>query len=65
MDLSDDRLQFAALLGGGVVVWGLVDYALSQAGYSTVGAVVWAIGYLTTMLLIWYIWVRPLDLTGP
>jgi hypothetical protein len=65
MDLSDDRLQFAALLGGGVVSSGLADFALARAGYTDIGAVVWAVGYLTTMLLIWYIWVRPLDLTGP
>jgi hypothetical protein len=65
MDLSDDRIQFAALLGGGVVISGLADFALARAGYTDLGALVWAAGYLTTMALIWYIWVRPLDLTGP
>jgi len=59
------RLKFALVLSGGIVLPGLADYALAQAGYDTLGMLVWVTGYIGTMLLIWYLWLRPLDLTGP
>jgi hypothetical protein len=62
---TSDRLLFGALLAAGVVIPGLADFALARAGYPSLGAIVWAMGYLGTMLAIWYIWVRPLELTGP
>jgi hypothetical protein len=58
-------VKFAALLSGGVILSGLADYGLAQAGYEIFGVMVWISGYVGTMLLIWYIWLRPLDLTGP
>jgi hypothetical protein len=64
MGLSE-RLTFVLVLSGGVVLPGLADYALTQAGYGTVGMVVWVVGYIGAMVFIWYRWLRPLELTGP
>lgn len=61
----DDRVALGAVLVAGVVVPGVADYALSTAGYDTAGMVVWAVGYLSMALVVWYRWLRPLDFTGP
>jgi hypothetical protein len=61
----DERVLFGLVLATGVVVPGAADFALSKAGFDTAGTVVWAFGYLTMALVVWYRWVRPLDLTGP
>lgn len=61
----DERMTFGLVLTAGVVIPGFVVYALTAIGYDTVGTVVWAVGYLAMVLVIWYRWVRPLDFTGP
>ena len=61
----DERVLLGAVLAAGVVVPGVADYALSTAGFDTAGMVVWAVGYLTMALVVWYRWIRPLDLSGP
>ncbi|QGN06227.1 hypothetical protein Hrd1104_02250 [Halorhabdus sp. CBA1104] len=58
------RLAFVAVALAGIVGFGLADYALTSAGYSTAGMVVWGGGYLGTIVLLWYGWLRPLDLDG-
>lgn len=66
--LSDGRVRFALVLAGGVVLPGLANYALKSADFpysDPLGSAVWAGGYLGAMLLIWYVWFRPLELTGP
>lgn len=59
--MDRNRLTFAAILLGGIVGFGLADYALARAGYPTVGGLVWAIGYIGTVIVLWYGWLRPLD----
>ena len=59
--IGQSRLAFAAILLGG---FGLADYALASAGYPTIGGLVWAIGYLATILILWYGWVRDLEFRG-
>ena len=59
------KLRFALVLFISVVVPGVADYFLSAAGYDTLGMIVWIGGYGIGMLLIWLVWVRPLDLHGP
>lgn len=54
-----------ALLAVGIAVSGLADFALAQAGYGSLGTYVWAIGYAGTILLLFFLFLRPLDLTGP
>lgn len=58
------RLAFVAILVGGVVGFGLADYVLVRAGYPMAGAIVWAVGYAGTVLLLWYGWIRPLEFRG-
>lgn len=60
----NDKLLFALVLTGGVVGAGVVDFALSRLGLASVGMVAWALGYGGTVLLVWAIWFRPLDLDG-
>lgn len=61
----DERVLFGVVLATGVVVPGAADYALSMAGYDTLGMVVWAGGYFAMVLAVWYRWIRPIDFTGP
>jgi len=61
---SNEKLRFGAALAVGVMVPGLAHYALSAAGYRTLGSLVWATGYVTAAVAIWFIWIRPLDLRG-
>lgn len=61
----DERVTFGLVLTAGVVIPGFLVYAFAALGYDTVGTVVWVVGYLTMVLVVWYRWVRPLDLTGP
>ena len=48
-----------------VIVPGLANGFLSQMGYPWVGSAVWAMGYGLGVVFIWYVWIRPLDITGP
>ena len=64
----DDRprwLSFMLVLAGGIALSGLADFALTQAGYGALGAYVWALGYAGTILLLFVLYLRPLELTGP
>ena len=62
--LNSAKVQFAVMLAATILLPGLMDYALSAAGYDSLGGAVWAVGYGFGVLAIWYIWIRPLDLTG-
>ena len=59
-----EKVRLGAALALGVAIPGLFNYFLSAAGYRTLGAAVWAVGYLTAVLVIWHVWIRPLDLQG-
>lgn len=61
----DSRVLLGLIIAGGVVIPGVLNYVLEQAGASTLGAVVWALGYATMVVVVWYGWIRPLDLSGP
>lgn len=60
-----EAFRFALVAVTGVVVPGLAAHFLKAAYGSWVGAYVWAVGYATTIGVIWYVWLRPLDLHGP
>ena len=62
--LESTKVQFAVMLAVTVVVPGLADYALSAAGYDSLGGIVWAVGYGLGIIAIWYVWIRPLDISG-
>lgn len=57
------RVALIAALG--VAVAGLADAALTAAGYVALARVVWAVGFGFTVLVVWYLWLRPMDITGP
>lgn len=59
------KLTFIAVLVIGIVVPGLARWALGNAGYPTVGAFVFVTGYATMVFVLWFGWVRPMDITGP
>lgn len=65
VSVSRDRLLFVAILFLGVVGSGVARYALGQAGYDMLGTAVFVIGYAGMVAVLWYGWVRPLDITGP
>lgn len=59
------RLALGVVIAAGIVVPGVMDYALSALGHPQLGTLVWIVGYGTMVLLVWYVWIRPLELTGP
>jgi uncharacterized membrane-anchored protein len=58
------RKAFALVLLVGVAGTGIVVRLVNELGYSLLGSVVWFLGYGTTIFLLWYGWLRPLDLSG-
>jgi membrane associated rhomboid family serine protease len=59
-----EKVRFGLALALGVIVPGLFKYFLTTAGYPVLGTAVWVSGYLTAVLVVWYVWIRPLDLAG-
>lgn len=59
-----------AKLGAGIAVIGIVgtgmlDFLFSQYGAPGVGRAVWAAGFTLTVLALWFVVLRPMDITGP
>lgn len=46
----DDRVFFSIVLTTSVVIPGVADFVLSNAGYDTAGIVAWGVGYLSMAL---------------
>lgn len=59
------KARFALVVALGIALSGLADHFLGAAYGEQVGQYVWAVGYATTIGVIWYVWLRPLDLQGP
>ena len=59
------KVRFALVLITAITVPGFTNYVLVQNGFETLGSIVWALGYGIGVLVLWYVWLRPLDLTGP
>ncbi|MBX0288760.1 MULTISPECIES: hypothetical protein [Haloarcula] len=49
----------------GIIGPGLLVYTLEQTNLPAVADLVWILGYGTTTVVVWFIWLRPLDLVGP
>jgi hypothetical protein len=60
-----DALLLATVLIVGVAGTGIVRRLLGEAGLTDLGVVVWILGYGGTVLVVWYGWIRPLDIDGP
>ena len=63
--LNRDTLLVIALLVVGVGGSGIARALLHERGYDAVGSAVFVLGYGTMVFLLWYGWIRPLDITGP
>ena len=63
--LGRDALLLAAVLLGGVAGTGVVRRQLGLLGYDTLGSIVFVLGYGGMVFVIWFVWIRPLDITGP
>jgi hypothetical protein len=68
--MESDLITRRTLTLVGVIVVGIVGSGLARrllglAGYSTAGRLVFVLGYATMVVVVWYGWIRPLDLTGP
>ncbi len=58
------KLRFGTMLALGIIVPGLIKFVLTQNGYSLLGTVIFFTLYLSAAIAIWFIWIRPLELTG-
>jgi len=63
--LNRDTLLIILLLVLGIGGSGLARGLLAEQGYDALGSTVFVIGYGTMVFLLWYGWIRPLDITGP
>lgn len=61
----DSRLLLVGIIAAGILLPGVANYYLADAGYHTLGSVVWVGGYGAMVFVVWYGWIRPLDLGGP
>ncbi|MFB6243425.1 MAG: hypothetical protein ABEH80_04955 [Halobaculum sp.] len=63
--LTRDALALAAVLLVGIAGTGVVRRQLGLLGYNNLGRVVFVVGYGGTILLVWFVWLRPLEISGP
>ena len=56
--------RFLVVFAVGVLGFGLLNSGLHVAGYPTLGTVVWIIGYGLTAFVLWYGWLRNIELVG-
>ena len=50
---------------GAMLALGFLDYLVFNSGYEGVATAIWAVGYGTIALGVWFVWLRPLDFTEP
>jgi hypothetical protein len=62
---SRDTLLVILLLVLGIGGSGLARGFLVERGYDALGSAVFVTGYGTMVVLLWWGWLRPLDITGP
>ncbi len=60
-----DTLLLVAVIVVGIVATGIVRRFLGVAGYNTLGRLVFLLGYAGMVFIVWYGWIRPLDIVGP
>ncbi len=63
--LSSDMLLLALVLLAGIAGSGVARWAFGEAGFPTVGDIVYVMGYGGMVVVLWYGWIRPLDIRGP
>ncbi|MFC5972372.1 hypothetical protein ACFPYI_13610 [Halomarina salina] len=60
--LSERAKAGIAIVALGVIVPGLVDNLLTQAGAPGLGVLVWTVGFGSAVIALWYVVLRPLDI---
>lgn len=60
-----EKLALGLTLATVVIVPGLANAALSSMGYGVLGSLVWAFGYGSGAIFVWYVYIRPLDISAP
>jgi hypothetical protein len=60
-----NTLLLALVFVVGVAGSGIARRFLGEAGYDALGTAVFVVGYAGMVLIVWFGWIRPLDLTGP
>ncbi|SNZ06340.1 hypothetical protein SAMN06269185_1135 [Natronoarchaeum philippinense] len=58
-------LRALLVVAAGIVVPGLINRALHEVGLPTLGSFVFATGFFGMLVIVWYVWLRPLDIGGP
>jgi hypothetical protein len=62
---SGETLLIVLILVLGIAGSGIVRGLLAERGYDALGSAIFVFGYGTMVVLLWYGWIRPLDITGP
>ncbi|WP_251328310.1 hypothetical protein [Haloplanus pelagicus] len=60
-----DTLLVVVLLVVGIGGSGIARGLLHERGYDALASAVFVLGYGTMVVLLWWGWLRPLDITGP
>ncbi|MCL9816581.1 hypothetical protein [Natronocalculus amylovorans] len=63
--LTSDRLLLALVLFAGIAGSGVARRLFGEAGFDTVGQVVFIMGYGGMVVVLWYGWLRHIDIRGP
>lgn len=58
------RLLFVLVLMSGILGTGFLNFVLSQQGASQLADFTWIVGYGSTVFVLWYGWIRPIDFGG-
>jgi len=58
-----DRAKLGiAIAVAGIVTAGLLDNFFTQQGAPAAGALAWALGFAMTVIVLWYVLLRPIDI---
>lgn len=63
--LRSDMLLLALVLFVGIAGSGVARWGFGQIGLATIGDIVYVMGYGGMVFVLWYGWIRPLDIRGP
>jgi hypothetical protein len=58
------RRSFVAVVLLGIAGTGILVRSLTVTGYPTLASLSWVVGYGGMVGVLWYGWLRPLNLTG-
>ncbi|WP_083861952.1 hypothetical protein [Halogeometricum pallidum] len=64
-ELTRDKVLLLTVLFVGIAGTGLLRRFLGELGYNGIGRIVFVLGYGGMVFIIWYGWIRPMDITGP